>query len=373
MKNINYHEIIRPIFSQSFFEKMLDLWQGRAAGHLGAEMYQDHAGQREGSSMSGVSTWVDYEKNGTLPKRNKALFAAVMDDLSRYIEPNLPVIEFGPGGMKDALRLLQSSQASEYIPVDCSLALLGQAREFANRKGQCPVRPAIIDFFSDDNCSLVDGPALSVLLGGTIANIPGPIPRQKPHAGLVRVMKNLMRAVPHGGHFLVSTDVSQDDEETKAYYSELEHANFGVNHLYRMAAELPVEGFDPDGFIYEPVWHPHCQLLAHTIRATKRQKFVMGTEGMNHISVNEGDVFHCNSSYRFDSSFFETCAYEAGLDIEHVWQEQGTIRMYLFKVPDLEMANDAYVNLAAHQSVYAGAPLAANQLASMQADLRLCG
>ena len=342
MSIVHYHEIIRPIFSQSFYTKMVDLWQGHAAGHIGSDMYQHHVGQRAGRSMSGVSTWVEYERKGTLPQRNKHLFAAVTKTLHAYVKRDMPLVEFGPGGMEDALYLVRATLASEYIPVDCSLELLGQAKGFANKVRTCPVRPAIIDFLSDNNCALVDVPALSALLGGTIANIPGPVPAQRPRDGLVRVFQNLMRSTPRGGYFLVSTDVCQDGNETKSYYNEEWHRAFGVNHLYRMAEECPVENFDPSGFVYEPVWHEQCSLLAHTVRATKDQDFVMGEANKVNVSVKKGNSFHCNSSYRFSPKFFESCASEAGLDVEHVWQEDGTIRMYLFRVPVQEQVTSVF-------------------------------
>ena len=112
-----------------------------------------------------------------------------------------------------------------------------------------------------------------------------------------------------------------------------------MNHLYRMAEELPMHNFDPNGFEYHPVWHDNCSLLAHTVIATKKQSFEMGEQREILVSVKEGDVYHYNNSFKYRPDFFEDCAEDAGLEVIESWQGEGTIRLYLFHVPPRDARN----------------------------------
>jgi uncharacterized SAM-dependent methyltransferase len=339
MNRLEFHEIIRPSVSQSFFEKTVNLWNKCASGHIGTDMYQHHAGHLGKESMSGVITWAQYEKMGSLPKEGKRLFLETIHGVADEIGRGLPVVEFGPGTMEDSQTLINATRTREYIPVDCSVEIIRHARELVSFTKACVVRPAVVDFFSRNNCPLIDEPSLGVLLGLTIGNIPGPIPVDEPRLELVQGFNNLIRAMPRGGYLLVSADVCQDGELNKARYNEPWHRTFSINHLYRMAEELPMLGFDPGGFTYEPVWHEHCGLLAHTIRATEDQSFEMGECGEHCFSINRGDVFHCDNSYKFRPDFFEDCAEDAGLEVIECLKGQGSIRLYLFHVPAIEARN----------------------------------
>jgi uncharacterized SAM-dependent methyltransferase len=138
--------------------------------------------------------------------------------------------------------------------------------------------------------------------------------------------------MPAGGYLLVSMDCNLDGELNKKLYNEPRHKLFGVNHLFRMAEELPLVGFDPYGFEYLPVWHKHCGLLAHTVCATKDQSFDMGKDGEIHVSIKHGEIFHYNNSFKYRSDFFESCAEKAKLRIVRQWQGKSTIKLYLFHV-----------------------------------------
>ncbi|GEM_PF-957883 len=336
---LRYHEIIRPTASESFYEQSVDLWLGFASGHMGPQMYQHHTATRNGQPMSGVYTWGKHAKLGTIPTHNKEVFLSHIQDAAKHVEKGTPIVEFGPGSMDDASLLIRSMESEQYIPVDCNLDVINQARALAQKTNGCVISPSVIDFFSEENCRLTDRPALGVFLGITIGNIPGSVPKGEPRHELVGAFRNLTKAIPAGGYLLVSTDVCQDGERNKALYSEPWHKLFGVNHVCRMAEELPMHNFDPDGFEYLPVWHEHCSLLAHTVIATEDQDFRMGTDQEVLVSVKKGDVFHYNNSFKYRPDFFEDCAEDAGLEIIDVWQDEGTIRLYLFHVPPIEARN----------------------------------
>ncbi len=336
---LKFHEIIRPTASESFFDQSVDLWLGFAAGHMGPQMYQPHEAKRQGQAMSGVLTWDMHAKHGTIPAHNKEVFLSHVDDLARHVESGVPIVEFGPGSMDDASLLIHSIKSEEYIPVDCSLDVIRHAQALSVVEKNCVISPSVIDFFSEENCRLTEQPALGVFLGITIGNIPGPAPTKEPRNELIGAFQNLTKAIPAGGYLLVSTDVCQDGERNKALYNEHWHRLFGVNHVYRMAEELPMHNFDPNGFEYLPVWHDSCSLLAHTVVATKSQNFEMGEDGEVLVSVKKGDIFHYNNSFKYRPEFFEDCAEDAGLEIIQRWQGSGTIRLYLFHVPPRDARN----------------------------------
>ena len=327
---LKFHEIFRPSIPDSYFEQAVDLWLGFDAGHLGSQMYQDHKAMMGQRPMSGVLTWENYAKHGTFPNINKD---ALLSGIKYIFDPNcmnLPLIEFGPGSMEDASLLVKTFQPKEYIPVDYSVGVIKQAMDMASLEKNCLIRPAVLDFFAEDNSPLIDSPALGILLGVTISNIPGPIPEAPPSQALIKAFQNITCTMPAGGFFLVSMDTCQDEKLIKSYYNEPWHRLFGVNHIYRMVEELPMHNFDPDGFEYYPVWHENCGLLAHTVRAMKDQIFEMGKNKEIAISVKEGDVFHYNNSFKYNPEFFEDCAEKAGLKIIRHWQGVSTIRLYLF-------------------------------------------
>lgn len=369
---LKVHEIVRPAIARGFYEKMSDLWQRRAFGHIGPDMYQHHAGRRGQESMSGVGTWAAYEKRGTLPRTGKRLFLEAIHDVAAEVERRGPVVEFGPGSMEDAQTLINATQTQEYIPVDCSLENIRNARRLVPFTKKCVIKPAIVDFFSEDNCALVDRPALGVLLGLTIGNLSGPVPSAPPQAALVRALNNVVRALPCGGHLLVSVDVCQDGAANVARYNEPWHRTFSVNHLYRLAQEFPTQGFHPAGFEYEPLWHEQSGLLSHNIRVTEDQEFKMGANATDIVRLKRGDLFHCDNSYKFHPDFFAACVDQAGMEIVSVWGKENAIQLYLLGVPARQEAS----HQAAKIRSSAPCPLVSSascRLAEAQEQLRRYG
>jgi len=340
---LNYHSVIHPTITDSFFDQSVDLWLGLSSGHMGPHMYQHHNGMRGGQSMSGITTWNEHAQNGSIPKQSRAAFISNIHKISAYTGQNLPIVEFGPGSMEDAKLILHFLKSKEYIPVDFDLEIIKRSRSFASNLRFCSVMPAVVDFFSDNTCPLIDKPALAVLLGLTINNIAGAVPQAEPRHELIRSLKNLTKAMPAGGYLLISTDVCQDGEQNKNRYNEPWHKDFGVNHLFRMEAEIPMFGFDPNGFEYCPIWHDHCSLIAHTVRATRNQVFEMGSDAAVTVSVKRGDTFHYNNSFKYRPEFFEECAKAANLEIIRRWKGHHSMSLYLFYVPSQKTSNVTYL------------------------------
>jgi uncharacterized SAM-dependent methyltransferase len=309
---------------------------------MGPDMYYDHKGtysSKDGQgrlheeSMSGVRAWEKHAKYGTIPRLSQQLFLAKIRDVASSIEAGMPIIEYGPGMMDDARQLIEATKSKLYIPVDLSEAVIEQAAELASSTDHCQIRPIIMDFFGTGTPSLINEPALAALLGLTITNIPGAVPAQAPKEKLIGAFRNLSRPIGRkGGHLLISTHAEQNGERNRDFYNEEWHRKFGINFLYRMQAELPLYGFNPDHFEYLPIWHEHCSLLAHTIRATHDQDFKMGRFAEITLSVKAGEVFHYNNSFKYAPDFFETCADAAGLKFVRRWEDEASMMLYLFTV-----------------------------------------
>jgi uncharacterized SAM-dependent methyltransferase len=335
-------------YSPEFFDRCTSLFFGFESGHMGSDMYYPHRGERsyrdsEGrrhmEPMSGVLTWDEHAKYGAIPRMSRQAFLSMIDELPASIGEGLPIVEYGPGSMEDANRLIEVMKSKIYIPADLSEGIIDQASELASTVEGCEVRPAIIDLFADKNTPLIKEPALAALLGLTITNLRGPVPQSEPRNGLIRAFRNLSKPIGHsGGYLLVSTHAEQDGDRNKSLYNEEWHKKFGVNFLFRMQAELPMDGFNPDYFEYLPIWHEHCGLIAHTIRATHDQNFVMGEFGEIKVFIKSGDVFHFNNSFKYKSSFFEDCANQAGFRTMGKWEDSNRMSVYLFEVsPVLEL------------------------------------
>lgn len=325
--------------NSGFFGRCADLWLGLDTGHMGADMYQEHTGMRDGRSMSGVATWNDHAEHGTLPAMNRIALQARVGDVARIIRKGTPIVEYGPTDL--TMRLIEAVKSRTYVMVDSSAALLAFDRSRVERVEGCSVSSFVLDFFAEDNPAVIERPALGVFLGFTINNLPGPVPRAEPGDQLTRAFRSLLRTLPCGGNFLVAVDCNQNGEDVRRLYKEPWHCAFGVNFLYRIAAEFPTRGFDPEGFEYHPVWHEECRLLAHTVRAVKDQSFSMG-EGPARIdvAVRKGDVFHYNNSFKYRPELFESCATQAELEIVECWEDVGSVRLYLFRIPPGRPAAD---------------------------------
>jgi len=320
-------KILQPVYDQGFLDRCVGLFLGMESGHMGADMYQHHDSQHDGQSMSGVFTWDMHAKYGTIPQQERGAFSSRMDEIVKLLDYGIPIVAFGPTAEVSQLVARVNSRA--YVPVDNCPKLLEREKALAAK-----VRPENFDFFSDEVRPLIDAPALGVLVGLTISNIPGPPPYIEPKNILTHTLRRFASTMPHGGNFLVSVDTNQNKNDVIQLYSEKWHKLFGVNFLYRMVSELPISGLNPDLFEYHPVWHEHCGLLAHTVRATASQDFILRTDSYPvRISVKQGDIFHYNNSFKYRRALFEECAAKADLKIEKVWEDSGSIKLYLFQLP----------------------------------------
>jgi uncharacterized SAM-dependent methyltransferase len=331
-KNMKGHD-------RSFLLDSVALLQGTRWSHMGVHQFADHKATRNGQAMSGALLWHEIEHNHKhyyIPGVEREMIAAVAQEIGNLVPEGTPFVDLGPGTLKTvaekSLPVLRAVQSDMYIPIDTSMKFCSEAgMVIQNHVPQATVVPCLENFFSDDAEAACDRPSLAFLAGITIANIEAPLSIQPPRTQLFRQLKNLA-SIANGGWLLVSTDANQDRAENRAMY--FENALLELNHLFRMAEELPFTGFDSYAFQYDPFWIPESSQLAHTALATKdmsvtvRSPYWSGT-----INIKAATRFHLKNSFKYRDGFFTSCAESAGYTVMKKWEHHDKpMRLFLLRV-----------------------------------------
>lgn len=309
----------------SFLEATEDWFFKIQFGHMGCFLY-DYDIQDD--TYRGITDWHDWVASG-LVTREDALLQYSLPPLSDILGKDRTIVEFGPGTMKDAESLLSTFECPNYVAIDVNPNVQDIGKKLVKEKfPNCKFEYRNLDFFKESEL-VTDTPAIGVLLGMTIGNIPSPITSYEPKEKLTSALSNLSSFLPDDSYMMITTDVCQNGNTNIKYYSHQVVDDLLLSLFYRMNVELPMKNFEPDAFEYKPVWIPESSLLAHTAMATKNQRFkIAGKE----VWISKGDSFHIHNSYRFKPFTFEECARKAGLSVVQYWQkEPDTVRLYLLK------------------------------------------
>ncbi len=294
---------------------------------MGPHQYNDHAGMRDGRSMSGARLWAEAEAqreiehlNGTPNKLGAELM--LVDTVAASIDHHVPfgtkVIELGPGTLrsfrKKTIPLLRALQTRSCIIVDKSAAFLKDIKVSEQALG-LEITPLDDDFFiGDHSFQQDDRPALVCAFGGVISNLVAPVSLLEPMELLSGTLKNFANAI-HRGWLLVAFDSTDDSKDVSAYYAK--HALFQLNIFDRMAVELPITGdFDPAAFAYVAKWLPESRQLAHLAVLQRDLNFAIGQQS---FALKQGQNFHLKNSFKFSEAFFEQCVQRAGLSVIKRW------------------------------------------------------
>ncbi len=321
----------------SFLQGSLNFFTGSRAAHMGSHQYVDHAGKRNGRSVSGAKLWAEIEvqelnsSDSNLFSAEEHLLRRVAREIHDFLPEGIPAVELGPGTpnafRKKMLLIMMALRSVEYICADASQAFLNDIARNKALSGFA-VRPILDDFFESSDCYFDDDERSSLvcLLGGTIGNIVAPISDCVPEVALVSHLSRLAKK-NHDGWLLVSCNSNCDGDEIKAYYNN--HTLFHLNIFDRMAAELPIDGdFDPCAFAYEPLWIPSSGQLAHMAVVMRNMDFVLSG---NPLSLKKGQKLHIKNSFKFLPSFFSLCCSRAGLDVVKTWTDSSLTNVFLLK------------------------------------------
>lgn len=307
---------------------------------MGMHQYSDHAGMRDGRSMSGARLWAEAEAEREaeylrgIPNKmgsELALLHDVAASIYRYVPQAAKVIDLGPGTLrafrKKTLPLVQALNSSTCLIVDKSAAFLHDIKVGAHSAG-VNITPIEADFFlGNARYQEGDEPALVCAFGGIISNLIAPISPELPYDLLSSTLHNFAKSINHGW-LLLAFDSSEDSKEITAYYTK--HALFQLNVFDRMAAELSIEGdFDPKAFDYVARWHASSSQLGHMAVLNRPLHFTIDGET---FSLSAGQALHLKNSFKFPDDFFELCCVRADLSIIQRWALADS-RYYLLAKP----------------------------------------
>lgn len=321
----------------TFFHGSVDFLRGKRSAHMGSHQYVDHAGLREGRSVSGAKLWAEIEANElkstdpNLISSEEKLLRTVSREIHRFIPEGAAILEMGTGTpnafLKKTLLIMMALRSTDYICVDESQAFLSDLVS-SQALARFKVKPILDDFFDSDTSYFddEDRSALICMFGSTIGNIVAPLSKYKPEEALVSHLYSMAQKICDGW-LLVSFDSNQNGEEIRSYYNN--HTFFHLNVFDRMAVELPIIGdFDPCAFSYEPLWIASSGQLAHMAVVQRDMDFTMGRE---RVSLKKGQALHLKNSFKFSPSFFSWCCLRAGLAVVKMWADPSGAHVCLLK------------------------------------------
>jgi uncharacterized SAM-dependent methyltransferase len=325
-------------YEKKFLLDSIALLRGERSSHMGIHQFADHKATRYGKPMSGTILWQEIERNHAtyyIPGIEREMIAAIVGEIGAHVAEGTPFVDLGPGTLKTvaekSLPFVRAVQSNIYVPIDTSVKFCSEAGMVIQKHvPHAKIMPSLEDFFSDDAEAACDAPALAFLGGITIANFEAPLSKRPPRTQLIRHLKNLAK-ITNGGWLLASTDANQDEAENRAMY--FENALIELNHLYRMAEELPFMGFDPYAFEYDPYWISESSQLAHTALATKDMSVtVQSPYWSGAINIKANTRLHLKNSFKYPDTFFVSCAEEAGFTVLEKWSHhEKPMRIFLMR------------------------------------------
>ncbi len=228
--------------------------------------------------------------------------------IAAYVPPESSVIEFGPGTdiafkNKSLPFLKEIKQLKSYIPIDlCETYLIQSKAILADELPEVAVETIKTDFIK--NLALVSNYKKPVVFfkGSTITNLSS--------NGCLDFLSRIAQALKPNGRLIVGVDANQSESSLRKAYDNDIMAHLVLSTLHCINRDLPVSGFDPLGFKYEFNWVPENHCVAHTVRVTKEQNFVL--DGIS-INIENGKKFHLLSSYKYPIDYFQNIALKAGL------------------------------------------------------------
>ena len=323
----------------SFLTDIRDLFEGRRSGHVGHWQYSDSL--FPGDAVRGAALWEAFIRS---TKDYYVLFneiALIRENgaaIAHGLGPFSKVIEFGPGSREamtnktiPLLTQIRLAPNAVYVPFDIS-------DEFAKGASNTIVQAmpwldtqTITGDYLEDPLPTIDRPGNT--LGVFINNLPniassdtGGIPADKVKT-LLRRFSGMLGA---NSHLLVTYDSNQDERSIFAAYDHPLQRAFGSNLMHRIVRDLPVtRGFDPTAWRYEPIWKPENHQVCHTVFCEKAQAFRLGD---NSYSIEKGQSFVLNNSFKYPSGLVEKLAKQAGFEtINVVKDRQDRIAMHMLR------------------------------------------
>jgi uncharacterized SAM-dependent methyltransferase len=257
------------------------------------------------------------------------------DDIARHVGDIDVLVDIGPGSEKavteKTLPILNAfSSASYYAPIDICEDYVSGAQDLVKaRRPDIRMASNIIDY-NHEQALLPKGKKLAISFGSTVSNVPADERSPIPFDEVVKLLKTFGKVINGKGHLIITHDANNDEQSVVASYDHPDQRAFGSNVMYRIQRDLNVSGnFKPQAWKYDPVWHAEKHLLAHTIKATADQTFMIDDEL---FQIRKGDEFILNTSYKYPVDLFREMTLKAGFEtVETYMDDENRMAMHLLK------------------------------------------
>ena len=233
-------------------------------------------------------------------------------EISKWMGPDIALIEFGAGALRKVSILLDSlERPAAYVPIDISGEYLhGMAGKLAETHRGLAVHPVVADFTKPFALPTVvaDARRIGFFPGSTIGNFN----RAEALAFLRKAA-----AILAGGGLLVGVDLVKAPSVLHAAYNDSAGvtAAFNKNVLARANRELGAN-IDLGEFAHYAYYEPRAQRIEMHLMSLKRQRFCIA--GQN-VRFDEGETIRTEISHKYTVGGFQALAVEAGFLPRAVW------------------------------------------------------
>lgn len=312
------HKNIRPQYDAAFAKDIRDFFSGRRSGHIGTWRYSEPL--FKGDKVNGMYYWAEFVKNA---KSGNSYYVVndeleVIKALSGYIadliKEEVAIVDLGPGSEEALYQkvcpFIKALDIKNYIGIDIVPECLERTRVSLNKYDtSISFDKTNADFYEDIIDLKSQTKNLMVMFGQTIFNLPiDPRIKNLPELVLQSRLSRFYKHLRGNGYLIVTQDCNQDpDSIYNAYMTE---ANFDLNLLYRIKRDLPVsDGFDPNGFYFEPKFFPDTGAASHTYIAKNNMQFELAEEV---FFIPKSQQFFMHNTYKFRPDKFLDVALNAG-------------------------------------------------------------
>jgi dimethylhistidine N-methyltransferase len=242
------------------------------------------------------------------------------DPITQAAGAGVKVVELGSGSATKTCTLLRAFACRqlrvEYIPVDISVAALGEARKQV--RGDCPqadVRPVVADFsqgfgFLGD----ISGPKLVLYLGSSIGNF-------DPESA-VEMLRGVRQELKAGDALLLGTDLVKSKRILIPAYDDAQGvtSEFNKNLLRRLNRELD-GNFDLARFSHRALWNPTESRIEMHLESLGAQVVDLKMISLR-LTLGSGERIHTENSYKYTRAAVETMLRRSGFSLRQSWYDQ---------------------------------------------------
>lgn len=310
-----------------------DVYAGLNASpkHLSSRYFYDAQGDALFQQIMGLSEYylsnLEFEILQTHKHKITELFDA---------DAGFDLIEFGAGDGKKTKILLHHLQEQQvdfkYCPVDISENALGQLRESLHQTlPDLQVEPHIGTYSQvlEKLGDYRERKKVILFLGSNIGNF-------TPDAA-ISFLQQIRTSMGRDDLLFVGFDQKKHPQKTLDAYHD--HAGvteaFNKNLLHRINRELGAH-FDPDSFLYWPIYDPEESVIKSYLLSKFAQK--VHIEALDcEVSFQPWESIHMENSRKFDDCSVRHLARHAGLVVSEIFSDENNdYKDYIFrKSPDI--------------------------------------